>query len=149
MVYIEYYKCKKEYEESYNRLRNYIDKKTMLFIRTMPSAVVGKEVSVQGGIKTNPFEEYMQKKEALHIDEAIIEAKAILNEKKVLLDNKEIELRKSKDWYDIIYCYYFVDKLTIRSIARRIPYSPSQTGKIIKKIRQNLKMRQNETKSML
>lgn len=149
MVYIEYNKCKKNYNKTYNNLNNYIDKKTMLFIKTLPSAVKVKGETITGGIHENPFELYVQKKDELDLDRKILEAQSILNESKRLLDIKELELRQSKDWYDIIYCYYFLDGLTIRAIARKIPYSISQTGKIIKKIKQNLKMRQNETKGML
>ncbi len=149
MVYIEYNKCKKNYNKTYNNLNNYIDKKTMLFIKTLPSAVKVKGETITGGIHENPFELYVQKKDELDLDRKILEAQSILNESKRLLDIKELELRQSKDWYDIIYCYYFLDGLTIRAIARKIPYSKSQISRIIKNILKNLKMGQKGTKGML
>ena len=138
MIYIEYDKCKKEYNYVFNKLNTYIDKRTLLFIKTLPSAVGIKSDSVSGGVKSDPFYEYVKKKEELNIDNVIEEAKILLDEKKRILDIKELELRRSKEWYDIIYCYYFLDRISVRKIEHRVPYSRAQLFRIIKHIKKSI-----------
>ena len=139
MIYIEFDKCKKEYNDSYNTLKQYTDIKEMLFIKTLPSSVKLKKDKINGNSKKpEPFYEYIKKKDEMNLDTLINEAEKILYQKKELLDMKRLELLNSKDWYDIIYCYYFLDGLSMRKISQKIPYSLTQISRIIKMIKKEL-----------
>ena len=76
--------------------------------------------------------------EEKQIDERLSVARSILEDRKNLLKSKEDELRSSKDWLDIIYVYYYIEKLSIRKIAKRIPFSSTGIFEKIKIIRKNI-----------
>ena len=112
----------------------------MLFIKTLPSSVkLKKEKITSTQNKPEPFYEYIKKKDEMNLDTLINEAENILYKKKALLDIKRQELLNSKDWYDKVYCYYFLDGLSMRKISQRIPYSLTQISRIIKKINTELR----------
>ena len=94
---------------------------------------------ITGGANVSPFDTYLIEKEKKHIDERLKEIKSILDSRKELLDLKERELRASKDWYDIIFTLYYLDRLSVRKIENRIPYSRAQIYNKINIIKENLK----------
>lgn len=128
-AYLKYVICKTKYIEA-------IDRKELFFDKTQPKAVNPDSVRVSGGTQTNSFENYIIATE--NIDEQINELKAILDERYNVLMRAEQELRNSRDWNDRIYVYKYLDKLTIKQIERKVPYSRRQLYRILDRIRDNL-----------
>lgn len=128
-AYLKYVICKTKYVEA-------IDRKELFFDKTQPKAVNPDSVRVSGGAQTNSFENYIIATE--NIDEQINELKVILDERYNVLMRAEQELRNSRDWNDKIYVYKYLDKLTIKQIERKVPYSRRQLYRILDRIRDNL-----------
>ena len=138
MLYIEYQDFKNKYAEAQKKYDEILSQKEKLFSMTQPKATTFDKERVSGGLPTNSFEEYLIAKEEKKIDEQLKEIKSILDDRERLLLIKEKELRISKDWYDKIYTYYFIDKLSTYKIEKRVPYSQKQIWNIVKKIKSNI-----------
>lgn len=152
MVYLEYDLIKRKYHKQQRTVEKILTDKEKLFQMTQPKSTMGeyerefdKTISVggKGGSKNNQIEEYVIKLEESGINERLSEAKIILEEWRSLLDDKEQELRKSRDVYDQIYTMRFLDHRSVREISRKLHYSKQHTYRIINKIKEKLK---DETK---
>lgn len=139
MVYVEYNQIRTKYILAQVQYDFILTEQEELFARTQPQAVNGENERVTGGATQSPFDTYLIAKERKHIDERLKEVKGILADREQLLKLKEQELRASKDWYDIIFKHYFLDKMSIRQIENRIPYSRRQIYRKINDIKDNLK----------
>ena len=138
MLYVEYNAIREKYSDAQRAYDELIDEKETMFARTQPQAIRYDKERVTGSSGNNAFEEYVIAKERSRIDERIAEQKTILEDRKRLIELKERELRASKEWYDRIYCYYYLDRLSLSKIENRIPYSRVQIWRILKKIKSNL-----------
>lgn len=139
MLYAEYHALKAKYLNAQMQYDAILTEQEALFARTQPTGIKYDKERVTGGNPQNPFDEYITAKERKRIDERLKEVIGILDGRKELLTLKEQELRASKEWSDIIYTYYYLDRLTITQIEIRIPYSRVQIWRILKKIKGNLK----------
>lgn len=152
MVYLDYDSIKRKYHRQQRIVEEILTEKEKLFQMTQPKSTMGeyerefdKTISVggKGGTKNNQIEEYVIKLEESGIKKRLKEAKEILEEWRSLLDDKEQELRKSKNLDDEIYTMRFIDHMRVRDIARKLHYSKQQIYRRIEKIRESLK---DETK---
>ena len=152
MIYLEYDHIRRKYEQQQKVVMNILTEKEELFQKTQPKSTMGeyerefdKKISVggTGGAKTNQIEDYVIKMEDKRINKRLNEAKKILVEWRSLLDDKEQELRRSKNIDDELYVMRFIDHKRVRDIARKLHYSQQQTYRRIRRIRENLK---DETK---
>lgn len=149
MIYIEYESFRTKY---YKALKDYEDilcEKEELFNVTQPKATSYDKEVVSGGVPNNTFDTYIDKLQDKRIDERLEAARSILEDRSKLLKLKEEELRHSKDWLDMIYTYYYIDKLSVRKIEKRLPFSKSEICRKLGIIRKNCNLGQNRTKSML
>ena len=137
MLYVEYNAVRLKYIDAQRIYNELIDEQETMFARTQPQAVNYDKERVAGGSGKNAFEKYVIAKERSRIDERIAEQKNILEDRKLLIEMKERELRASKSWYDRIYVYHFLDKLTLKQIENRVPYSRVQIWRILKTIKIN------------
>lgn len=138
MLYKEYWEYKTKYYDAQKKYDEVLSEKERLFAKTQPKATQYDKEVVSGGSPSNTFDEYVIAKEKKQIDERLEEAKSILDDRERLLKLKEEELRHSKDWYDIIYVYYYINKLSIRKIEKRIPFSKSDIYRKLETIKENL-----------
>lgn len=138
MLYKEYEEYKTKYYEAQNKYDEILSEKETLFIKTQPAAVDTTKDVVSGGGTNNSFDTYLIAKEKKKIDERLEEARSILEDRERLLKLKKEELKLSKDWYDIIYIYYFLEHLTMRKIEKRIPFSKSEIQRKVERIKYNL-----------
>ena len=145
MIYIEYVEYKQKYYAAQKKYNEILNEKEKLFAKTQPSAIPTDKEIVSGGKPSNAFDNYLIAKEKKKIDERLEEANSILEDREKLLKLKEEELRHSKDWHDKIYTYYYIDKLSVTKIGMRVPYSRAQIFRILRIIKKNINMRQNET----
>lgn len=138
MLYVEHNQLRTKYILVQMQYDAILSEQEALFARTQPAGINYAKERATGGNPTNPFDEYITAKEQKRIDERLKEIKSILDDRKELLDLKERELRLSKEWDDIIYTYYFLDRLTITQIEIRLPYSRVQIWRKLNKIKDNL-----------
>lgn len=138
-VFIDYeiYKCK--YLEIQSKYNEILTEKENLFTKTQPNAIRYDKEHVQGGTYGNGFDEYLIAKEHDKIDERLIEARQLLEDRERLLKLKEKELRESKDKMDLIYCMRYVDNKRPYAIARSLNYSESQIYRILDKIQKEIR----------
>jgi hypothetical protein len=139
LIYIEYIDYRKKYYEAQKRYDNILSEKEKLFAITQPKATRTDTSRVSGGHSENTFDTYLIQKEEKQIDARLEEVRSILEDRKTLLKAKEEELKHSKDWLDIIYVYYHIENLSIRKIAKRIPFSTTEIFRKLKKIEKSIK----------
>ena len=115
---------------------------------TQPKSTMGeyerefdKRISVggKGGSKTNQIEEYVIRAEEEKIAQRLDEAKRILEDRLLLLKNKEEDLRKSKNNDDVLYTMRYIDHMRVRDISRKTHYSKSQIYRRLDYIRGKMK----------
>jgi len=146
MLYIEYHEYRDKYYDAQKKYDEVLSEKEHLFAKTQPKATRYDKEIVSGGTPVNSFDEYLIEKEKKQIDERLEEAKSILDDRERLLKLKEEELRHSKDWIDIIYVYYYIEKLSMRKVSMRIPFSTTEISRKVEIIRKNTNMEQKGTK---
>lgn len=147
MLYIQYNEFKTKYYEAQKKYDEILSEKEQLFAKTQPKATQYDKEVVSGGSFGNTFDNYLIVKDKKQIDERLEEAKSILEDRERLLKLKEKELRESKNWFDIIYVYSYVDRVSVKIIEKRIPFSRADIYRKLNIIKSNL--RQNETKAIV
>jgi len=138
MIYKEYQEILNKFNDAQEEYNILLNEKETLFQMTQPKSVDCENERVKGGAIKNSFDSYLEIKEKSKIDERLIEIKSILDARKELLNFKEEQLRKSKDWNDVIYVYYYLENLSTYKIEKRIPYSQRQICRKLKEIKDNL-----------
>lgn len=139
MIYIEYEEYKSKYHAAQKEFNDILTEQEKLFSKTQPQSTDYSKDKVKSSSFSNPFANYVIAKQEKLIDERLVEARSILKDRRTLLLAKEEELNKSKDYIDIVYKLYYIDKLSIRKIGEEINYSKSQIYEILRKIQKNLK----------
>lgn len=139
MIYLEYEECKQKYIEIKGAYEWAITEKEKAFMETQPSATKFDKISVEGGVKSSPFDKYLITIEKKQLDAYIDEARKLVDARYKLLKEKELELRNSNEWIDRIYVYKFLDKLPVKSMIHLIPYEEAQMYRIINEIKKNIK----------
>ena len=143
MLYLEYEDYKRRCKVTQDKLVEILNEKEALFAMTQIKAVDYGKDRVSGGNGANVFETYMIEKERARIDERLHEARSLLEDRQTLLAAKERELRESTHVEDKIYLYRKVERRRVYWIAKRLNYSQSQVYRILQRIDENLKMREN------
>ena len=134
MVYPEYEQYKSKYLEIQSKYNEILLEKENLFTKTQPNAITYDKDKVQSCNFSNSFDDYVIEKEKKRIDERLKEAKHIVDERLYLLRIKEIDLRQSRDKYDRVYVYKYIDGFKIYQIAKVLNYSQSQVYRMIERI---------------
>jgi len=142
MLYIQYNDYKNKYHNAQKEYDEIISEKEKLFAATQPQATVYDKEKVNGGSPSNVFDEYLIQKEKQNIESRLSEARSILNERKRLLTDKQEELLQSKNDYDILYRYKYIDNLRVRVICRKMAYCRASIYNMLNEIRKNIKFRQ-------
>lgn len=138
-IYIEYEECKKKYNEIKKIYESAIAEKEQAFMKTQPKGLKYDKVSVEGGNKSNLFDNYLIEVEKKQLDAYIDEARKLVDTRFKLLKEKELELRNSNEWIDKIYVYRYIDKLPVKAMIHLIPYEEAQMYRMINEIKKNIK----------
>lgn len=146
MVYIQYHECKNKYYDAQKDFDEILSEKEGLFAKTQPRAVDTTKETVSGGTPTNTFDDYLIEMEKKNIDKRLDEARSILDDRLKLYKLKEDELYYSKDRFDVIYKYYFIEKLSMRKIAMKLDIGQTEVFRKIQKIRKIVDLEQKGTK---
>lgn len=139
MVYLQYAAYKLKYEETQRLYDEILSEKQELFQRTQPGAVNYDMERVSGGTVSNKYDEYISQKDKKRIDERLNEIRSILDERSLLLRQKEKELRESADVRDKVYYMRILDHVRIYKIANANHYSEAQIYRILHDIMISLK----------
>lgn len=134
MVYVQYEQYKARYNDLQNIFASLLLEKERLFTQTLPNAIRYDKDNVQSSIDGNVLETYVIRLEDSGIDERIDKLRQTLSDWEILLDAKERDLRKSKDKYDRVYTFKYLDGYGIKKICKIMSYSRSQTYRIINQI---------------
>lgn len=147
MLYVKYEEYKNKLHEAQDNFDKILSEKEILFAITQPKATdYSKDKTMGGTPENNPFETYMIKMQDNQVDERLNAARTIINDRKFLLMSKEEELRNSKDWYDKIYVYKFIDKISVEKIKNLMPYCRSSIYEKINEIEKKLGLDKNGQK---
>lgn len=138
-IYITYEEYKKKYYEVQMLYNNILEEKERLFAKTQPQSTKFDKISVDGGKPSNSFDDYLIIKDKKQIDKRLEEIKIISNDRKMLLEEKESELRKSKEWIDKVYVYKYLDNIKVKKIIHLIPYEEAQIYRMLDEIKKTLK----------
>ena len=141
MLYEEYEELRTQYKTAQENYAELLEEKESLFLRTQPSAVAYDKDSVSIGSPKDVFADYVGQIEC--VDARLKIAEGILNNRHTLLKHKEEELRKSKDIYNVIYVYRYIDGVKAKHIVKRVPYSRSQVYNILNKIKMDIERARN------
>lgn len=146
-TYLEYECFRLKYIALQQRYDEIVAEKERLFELTLPTPINYEKEKIDGGEAQNKFDKYLISKEEKHIEQRLQECLSLLRDRKVLLDIKEAELRKSKNLYDKIYRLYYLDKMRVERIANYLHYSARQTYRILRIITENVQnMAENVSK---
>lgn len=149
MLYIQYIELKNKYIAAQKEYDSIINEKENLFRATQPKGTDFSKEKVVGGMSSNLFDNYLVESELKGIDKRLEIARSILEARKVLYQLKEEELKLSKDVYDRVYVYKELYKLQIYKVAGLVGYSEPQIYRILRKIKKNIKMIENESKYII
>jgi hypothetical protein len=147
MIYLEYERFRVKYADAQRMVDEILEEKEKLFQRTQPKSTMGEyerefdkaiRVGGSGGTKVNQVEEYVIELEERQINERLTEAKAILEDRAALLQQKEQELRASKHIDDELYCLRYLDRMRVRKISQMMNYSEPQIYRRLKIIRDKI-----------
>ncbi len=138
-IYITYEKYKRNYYEVQRLYNSILEEQEKLFARTQPKSAKSDKINVDGESYSNPFDDYLITKEQKQIDKRLDEIKIISEERKKLLDIKEAELRKSKEWVDKVYVYKYIENMKVKQIIHLIPYEEAQIYRMLDEIKDKIK----------
>ena len=138
-IYITYEEYKNRYYAVQTQYNKILAEKEQLFAKTQPKSTNFDKAVVDGGKRSNAFDDYLIIKEKKQIDKRLIEVKSILADRKNLLESKETELKNSKEWIDKLYIYKYIENLSIKKIFHLIPYEEAQIYRMLKEIKDNIR----------
>lgn len=145
-LYLEHRKYYISYLDAQKRYEDILNEYDILLQRVQPKNALAEHereysnetVLPASGTKVNKAEEYAIAMEQKQIRKRLDDAKYILQERFDLLDLKEQELRKSRDIYNLIYTFKWVDGLKADAIVERTGYSRSQVYNILRHLNKQL-----------
>ena len=143
-IYLTYEEYKRNYYKVQKLYNEILEEKEKLFAKTQPKSIKFDKINVDGGNISNSFDDYLIIKEKKQIDKRLNEIKIISEDRKKLLDAKEDELRKSKEWIDKIYVYKYIENLQVRKIIHLVPYEEAQVYRKLEEIKKTLKERKEK-----
>ena len=145
-LFVEHYRLNEEYKEAKKEFDKALEKKSQLLYSIVPKSANFENELVKGS-SSNKFLNYTIKME--EIDKEINVRRNLRDVLAYRLKLKEIELKKSDNILDKVYYLKFVERMKVKYISIKINYSKEQTYRFLKKIAEDLKMTQNDTKFVI
>lgn len=145
-LFVEHYRLNEEYKEAKKEFDKALEKKSQLLYSVVPKSANFENELVKGS-SSNKFLNYTIKME--EIDKEINVRRNLRDVLAYRLKLKEIELKKSDNILDKVYYLKFVERMKVKYISIKINYSKEQTYRFLKKIAEDLKMTQNDTKFVI
>lgn len=129
-----------KYIDAQRKFEAILDEQEMILQKVQPKSSLAEHdrehmatlPTGSGKTLTRKAEEYAIEMERRNIRQRLNDARGVLEDRLLLLEQKEAELRKSKDIYNVIYLARWVDGKKPEMIATETGYSRSQVYAIIK-----------------
>ena len=137
MIYEEYESIWKTIREKEKELFELIPKRDKLFEKTQPKSSSFDKELVDGKKNVNMMEQYIIQKE--YYDMRINQLNQTLDDWYLALGRKKKELQASKNLYDRIYYYRYIERLSVKKIAKLIIYSERQTRRHLDNIEKSIR----------
>lgn len=135
MVYVQYERIKHRYQQAQDNYEELIKEKEDLFAKTQPKGQAYDQDRVSGGQSYNVFDRYIIEKDKKRIEERLEEARAIMEDRKTLLELKRTELERSDDVMDRIYYLKYIKRVKNKYICDQVGYSKAQVARYLKRIK--------------
>lgn len=145
-LFVEHYRLNEEYKEAKKEFDKALEKKSQLLYSVVPKSANFENELVKCS-SSNKFLNYTIKME--EIDKEINVRRNLRDVLAYRLKLKEIELKKSDNILDKVYYLKIVERMKVKYISIKINYSKEQTYRFLKKIAEDLKMTQNDTKFVI
>ena len=133
-----------EYEGIWNKIRKLekelfklINQRDELFDKTQPKSPKLDKEKVDSKNTSNIMEQYVIQKE--YLNTRIEQLNITLDDWYQALKRKREELRLSKNLYDMIYYYRYIERLSVFKVSKLVSYSEKQTRRHLKNIDKTLK----------
>ena len=140
MMYLEYEEVKRKYHKAQKHMDEILTEQEQLFVRTLPKAITYDKDHVQCSPYGEVLEDYMIAKEEKHIDDRLRKMRRVILDRQKLLDDKERELRRSREIIDMVYTFRFLDGMGINRISRLVNCSRASVYRALREIKKNLKV---------
>ena len=137
MIYLEYAELLKKYNDANRDFLDALDKKQELLCMVTPGATKYSEKTSQNtGQGDKKLIEYVSKIE--YVDKLITSTRNTRDITNYELKKKEKELRESKDVYDRIYVYKWLEHKSVYKFYRLLNYSKAQIYRKIEEMQKNI-----------
>ena len=138
-LYLIHRKYYLKYLQAQKAVEDILDEQEILLQRVQPKSSLAEHErehmpsspSTGGRSDSRKAEDYAIEIERRNIRARLDAAKEVMIDRKILLDAKEEELRKSKDIYNMIYTCRFIDGMKADAIVDYTGYSRSQVYNIL------------------
>lgn len=137
MIYEEYEAIWSIIREKEKELFILIPKRDELFEKTQPKSNSYDKELVDGKKQINIQEQYVIQIE--YYDIRINQLNKTLDDWYLALGRKKKELQASKNLYDRIYYYRYIERISVKKIARLINYSERQTRRHLDNIEKSIR----------
>lgn len=137
MIYEEYEAIWTKIRKIEKELFELINRRDELFETTQPKSPATDKEIVDGNNPINAIENYVVQKE--YLNEKIGQLNQTLDDMYQILRRKREELKLSKNLYDRIYNFRYIERLSVFKISKLIDYSERQTRRHLKKLEQKIK----------
>ena len=139
LVYLEYCEAELYLWIAYRDLQNVLNEEAVIFQRTQPKSPVLDGERVDGGKFENKDDAYVMDMEQKHIKERVDEAQKLYDTRKKMLEDKEIELKESKEVEDQIYIRWIHGE-KVSQIAKELYYCETHIYRYLKRMRKSIDM---------
>ena len=138
-LYLIHRKYYLRYLQAQLAVESILDEQEMLLQRVQPKSSLAEHErefmpsnpATGGRSDSRKAEDYAIEVERRNLRVRLEAAKEVMKDRRILLEAKEEELRKSKDIYNMIYTCKWVDGMKAESIIDKTGYSRSQVYNII------------------
>ena len=144
MVYIDYHNYLIKYHSAQKLVDRILDEKEIVFQKTQPKSTLAdherdydKKINIHSSGRNenaNVSEAYVIELEQKKITERLEDAKSIMQDRLVMVRQKEIELRESHNKYDRVYVMRYLDSMNARDIADSLDYSETHVFRMLRTI---------------
>ena len=139
MIYLEYESYKRKYLDLQEQFNEFLLEKERILTKTMPKAIrYDKDLTTTGVPDDNPLESYVMELERSKVDVHLDHIRKLLEDRKMLLDAKEKELRASFNQYDRVYTMRYLDGYGIKRICTEMNFSRAQIYRILDEIKKKI-----------
>ena len=135
MQYLFHNTCSRKLKKAEQEYKRLCGIKEAMFNATQPRAKALNHDKVQISKSDNAIEHYIIKLDEMRLNEKISEALSIVNDRKLLVEMIEQDLRNSKDITERVYYFRYVRNGTIDWVSKMTGYSVRQVERILDKIK--------------